>query len=79
MAPRTLTPTRVSQIAAAPVTSNPESAAGATAPATVTASWLRAKYRPRTSENYASPATLLAMGNWFSDKYAEGTVGRRFY
>lgn len=22
------------------------------------------------SENYASPATLLAMGNWFSDKYA---------
>jgi glycine hydroxymethyltransferase len=31
------------------------------------------------SENYASPATLLAMGNWFSDKYAEGTVGRRFY
>ncbi|MGW7007419.1 glycine hydroxymethyltransferase [Streptomyces sp. NPDC054933] len=31
------------------------------------------------SENYASPAVLLAMGNWFSDKYAEGTVGRRFY
>ncbi|SCG67829.1 glycine hydroxymethyltransferase [Micromonospora inositola] len=31
------------------------------------------------SENYASPATLLAMGNWFSDKYAEGTIGRRFY
>ncbi|MEZ5215825.1 MAG: glycine hydroxymethyltransferase [Ilumatobacteraceae bacterium] len=31
------------------------------------------------SENYASPATLLAMGNWFSDKYAEGTVGHRFY
>ncbi|MCZ7422335.1 glycine hydroxymethyltransferase [Verrucosispora sp. WMMA2121] len=31
------------------------------------------------SENYASPATLLAMGNWLSDKYAEGTVGRRFY
>ncbi|MFV2112561.1 glycine hydroxymethyltransferase [Micromonospora sp. LOL_025] len=31
------------------------------------------------SENYASPATLLTMGNWFSDKYAEGTVGRRFY
>jgi glycine hydroxymethyltransferase len=31
------------------------------------------------SENYASPATLLAMGNWFSDKYAEGTVARRFY
>lgn len=31
------------------------------------------------SENYASPAVLLTMGNWFSDKYAEGTVGRRFY
>jgi glycine hydroxymethyltransferase len=31
------------------------------------------------SENYASPATLLAMGNWFSDKYAEGTIGHRFY
>src|SRR4030095_4670202 len=31
------------------------------------------------SDNYASPAVLLAMGNWFSDKYAEGTVGRRFY
>ena len=27
------------------------------------------------SENYASPAVLLAMGNWLSDKYAEGTVG----
>jgi glycine hydroxymethyltransferase len=31
------------------------------------------------SENYASPATLLAMGNWLTDKYAEGTIGRRFY
>ncbi len=31
------------------------------------------------SENYASAATLLAMGNWLSDKYAEGTVGHRFY
>jgi len=31
------------------------------------------------SENYASPATLLTMGTWFSDKYAEGTVGHRFY
>ena len=28
------------------------------------------------SENYASPAVLLAMGNWLSDKYAEGTAGR---
>lgn len=31
------------------------------------------------SENYASLATLLTMGTWFSDKYAEGTIGRRFY
>jgi glycine hydroxymethyltransferase len=31
------------------------------------------------SENYASPATLMTMGTWFSDKYAEGTVGHRFY
>jgi glycine hydroxymethyltransferase len=31
------------------------------------------------SENYASPAVLLAMGNWLSDKYAEGAIGQRFY
>src|SRR6266571_2381252 len=31
------------------------------------------------SENYSSPAVLLAMGNWLSDKYAEGTIGRRLY
>ena len=31
------------------------------------------------SENFASPAVLLAMGNWLSDKYAEGTPGHRFY
>jgi glycine hydroxymethyltransferase len=31
------------------------------------------------SENYASPAVLLTMGSWFSDKYAEGTIGHRFY
>src|SRR5712664_242530 len=31
------------------------------------------------SENYASPAVLLAMGNWLSDKYAEGRPGHRFY
>ena len=31
------------------------------------------------SENYASPAVLLTMGTWFSDQYAEGTVGHRFY
>lgn len=31
------------------------------------------------SENYASLPVLAAMGTWFSDKYAEGTVGHRFY
>jgi glycine hydroxymethyltransferase len=31
------------------------------------------------SENYASQAVLLTMGNWLSDKYAEGTIGHRFY
>ncbi|WP_133756038.1 glycine hydroxymethyltransferase [Naumannella halotolerans] len=31
------------------------------------------------SENYASIPTLLTMGNWLSDKYAEGTIGHRFY
>src|SRR5258708_11367392 len=31
------------------------------------------------SETYASPAVLLAMGNWLSDKYAEGTPGHRLY
>src|SRR3954453_11442595 len=31
------------------------------------------------SENYTSPAGLLTRGPWFSDKYAEGTVGHRFY
>ena len=31
------------------------------------------------SENYASPAVLLAMGNWLSDKYAEGVPGHRMY
>src|SRR2546425_6494143 len=31
------------------------------------------------SENFASPAVLLAMGNWLSDKYAEGPAGHRFY
>jgi glycine hydroxymethyltransferase len=39
----------------------------------------RASLKLIASENYASPATLLAMGTWFSDKYAEGTVGHRFY
>ena len=31
------------------------------------------------SENYASIPTLMAMGSWFSDKYAEGTIGHRVY
>jgi glycine hydroxymethyltransferase len=31
------------------------------------------------SENFASPAVLLAMGNWMSDKYAEGVPGHRLY
>ncbi|MGH8827948.1 MAG: glycine hydroxymethyltransferase, partial [Jiangellaceae bacterium] len=35
----------------------------------------RASLKLIASENYASPAVLLAMGNWFSDKYAEGTIG----
>jgi glycine hydroxymethyltransferase len=43
---------------------------------------LGAQYRQLkliASENYASPAVLLAMGNWLSEKYAEGTPGRRMY
>ncbi len=39
----------------------------------------RASLKLIASENYASPAVLLTMGNWLSDKYAEGTPGRRFY
>ena len=31
------------------------------------------------SENYASLPVLMTMGTWMSDKYAEGTVGHRFY
>lgn len=31
------------------------------------------------SENYSSLATQLAMGNWLTDKYAEGYPGHRFY
>ncbi|MCL1838587.1 MAG: glycine hydroxymethyltransferase [Propionibacteriaceae bacterium] len=31
------------------------------------------------SENYASLPVLAAMGTWFSDKYAEGNPGHRFY
>ena len=38
----------------------------------------RASLKLIASENYASPAVLLTMGNWLSDKYAEGTIGHRF-
>jgi glycine hydroxymethyltransferase len=31
------------------------------------------------SENYSSLNTQLAQGNWFTDKYAEGFPGHRFY
>ncbi|MEM7092676.1 MAG: glycine hydroxymethyltransferase [Actinomycetota bacterium] len=39
----------------------------------------RSQLKLIASENYASPAVLLAMGNWFSDKYAEGVPGQRYY
>src|ERR1700709_1193324 len=39
----------------------------------------RASLKLIASENSASPAVLLTMGTWLSDKYAEGTVGHRFY
>ncbi|MGN6608430.1 MAG: glycine hydroxymethyltransferase [Jatrophihabitans sp.] len=39
----------------------------------------RASLKLIASENYASPAVLLTMGTWMSDKYAEGTIGHRFY
>jgi glycine hydroxymethyltransferase len=39
----------------------------------------RASLKLIASENYASPAVLLTMGTWLSDKYAEGTIGHRFY
>jgi glycine hydroxymethyltransferase len=31
------------------------------------------------SENFSSYAVQLSMGNWLTDKYAEGVPGRRFY
>ena len=31
------------------------------------------------SENYCSLPCMLSMGNWFTDKYAEGVPGKRFY
>jgi glycine hydroxymethyltransferase len=39
----------------------------------------RASLKLIASENYASLPTLLTMGTWLSDKYAEGTIGKRFY
>jgi glycine hydroxymethyltransferase len=39
----------------------------------------RSKLKLIASENFASPAVLLAMGNWLSDKYSEGSPGHRFY
>jgi glycine hydroxymethyltransferase len=39
----------------------------------------RASLKLIASENYASLPTLMSMGTWLSDKYAEGTVGHRFY
>ena len=39
----------------------------------------RASLKLIASENYASLTTLLAMGTWLGDKYAEGTIGHRFY
>ena len=39
----------------------------------------RASLKLIASENYASLPVLMTMGSWFSDKYAEGTVGHRFY
>ena len=39
----------------------------------------RANLKLIASENYSSLATLLAMGNLLTDKYAEGYRGHRFY
>jgi len=39
----------------------------------------RSKLKLIASENFASPSVLLAMGNWLSDKYSEGSPGHRFY
>ncbi len=39
----------------------------------------RASLKLIASENYSSLATQLAQGNLFSDKYAEGYPGHRFY
>jgi glycine hydroxymethyltransferase len=39
----------------------------------------RANIKLIASENYSSPAVQLAQGNLFTDKYAEGYAGHRFY
>jgi glycine hydroxymethyltransferase len=39
----------------------------------------RATLKLIASENYSSPAVQLAMGNWLTDKYAEGYAHHRFY
>lgn len=39
----------------------------------------RASLKLIASENYASLPVLATMGTWLSDKYAEGTIGHRFY
>ena len=31
------------------------------------------------SENFVSPAVMAAMGSWFTNKYAEGYPGKRYY
>ena len=39
----------------------------------------RASLKLIASENYADLPVLATMGTWLSDKYAEGTIGHRFY
>ena len=39
----------------------------------------RASLKLIASENYASLPVLATMGTWLSDKYADGTIGHRFY
>jgi len=39
----------------------------------------RSRLKLIASENYCSPAVQAAMGNWLTDKYAEGNPGKRYY
>ncbi|MDE3055401.1 MAG: glycine hydroxymethyltransferase [Verrucomicrobiota bacterium] len=39
----------------------------------------RSRLKLIASENYSSLSVQLAMGNWMTDKYSEGSVGHRFY